>query len=227
MFIDGPIVVVAPHPDDESLGCGGTLVRSRSENPSNEIHWLIVTDVKENYGYSTDKINQRAEEIEAVRCRLSPVTIHNLGMQPSHLDTMPLQKIISAIADVLIQSKADTVLAPWGHDVHTDHQIVYRALVACSKRFRYPHIRNILLYETISETDFNLDPGCRSFRPNFWVDISKYLEQKIELVSCYQSEMGKFPFPRSVENIVALSRHRGSQVNLEAAEGFVLLRGMI
>lgn len=220
------ILVISPHADDESLGCGGTLMRFRSEKPVEELHWLVVTDIKHDYGYPMEKINQRAKEIEAVRSKLSPVTVHNLAFPPSHLDTMPLQKIIAALADVLIQSGADTILAPWGHDVHTDHQIVYSAVLACSKRFRYPHIRNILLYETISETDFNVDPGRPSFRPNFWVDISKYLEQKIELVGCYQSEMGKFPFPRSIENIVALARHRGSCVNLEAAEGFVLLRGM-
>ena len=111
---------------------------------------------------------------------------------------------------------------PFAYDVHTDHQIIAKALQATLKWFRYPHIRKVYMYETPSETEFNFVEN-RLFRPNVFVNISPYLEDKIEVMKIYAGEMGEFPFPRSEKTIRALAALRGSQSGFESAEAFELV----
>lgn len=226
MFTECPVLVVAPHPDDETLGCGGTLSRFRRERPNAEIHWMIVTDMKPEWGYDAGRIAQRNAEVKSVADKLHPIKIHRLGFRPSHLDTVPLSELIFAVSDVMSAIQPVTVLVPWRYDAHTDHRVVFDAVAACTKTFRYPSIQMVLAYETVSETDFGLDPAVSSFRPNVWFDISEYLDEKLNLLACYPSELGAFPFPRSVETVTSLARLRGSAAGVKAAEAFVLLKGI-
>lgn len=221
------LLVVAPHPDDESLGCGGTLTRFRRERPEEEIHWLIVTEMKTEWGFSAEQIAKRNIEIESVAQRLKPIITHRLVMRPAHLDSYPMADLVSAIGKIVSEIPPDTVFVPWRNDAHTDHKIVFDAVMACSKTFRHPSVRNILAYETPSETEFGIDPSIASFRPNVWVDISADLNSKHELLSCYSSELQAFPFPRSYETVTALARFRGSFAGVEAAEAFMLLKSVL
>jgi LmbE family N-acetylglucosaminyl deacetylase len=107
--------------------------------------------------------------------------------------------------------------------VHTDHRAVFDAGAACAKWFRYNSIRRVFAYETLSETEFTLD-AQPPFAPNFFVDITNFLERKLEIMAVYQSEMSEFPFPRSVEAIRALASLRGASSGFRAAEAFQLLR---
>ena len=101
--------------------------------------------------------------------------------------------------------------------------MVFDAASACCKWFRYPSVRRVLAYETLSETEFGLDPDTR-FHPNVFVDISAFLERKIELLQIYKSELGHFPFPRSATAVRVLAQYRGANSGFEAAEAFQLLR---
>jgi N-acetylglucosamine malate deacetylase 1 len=112
---------------------------------------------------------------------------------------------------------------PFPGDVHSDHEVVFDACVACSKSFRYPFIRRILAYETLSETEFGISPEVSGFRPNLWVDISSYMVQKIEIMKMYEGEMGEHPFPRSERNIRALATVRGARSGQQSAEAFMIL----
>jgi LmbE family N-acetylglucosaminyl deacetylase len=221
------VLVAAPHPDDETLGCGGALSRLRRERPDAEIHWVIFTEMAIEWGFSRERIAQRNEEIEAVRRMLQPTAVHRLGFRPAHLRDAPLADVIAAIAAVMDKSTPDVVLVPWRHDTHTDHGVVFDAVTATVKTFRRPSVRTVLAYETVSETDFALDPAVSQFRPNFWIDITSDLDSKLKLLACYSSEIGKFPFPRSVETVTALARVRGSAAGVHAAEAFHLLKGII
>lgn len=221
------ILVVAPHPDDEVLGCGGTLARFRREHPDVQIDWMIVTEIKQEWGFSAKRISERNYEIEAVINRLKPVRVHRLGFRPAYLDATPLAELVAAVGIVIDAVQPDTIFTPWRHDVHSDHGAVFNAVVACVKSFRYPSVRTVLSYETISETDFALDPAVASFKPNVWVDITNDLEAKLDLLACYPSETKKFPFPRSGEAVMSQARARGIVAGVEAAEAFVLLKGVI
>lgn len=218
------ILVVAPHPDDEVLAAGGTLLRYKFEG--NLIAWLIVTGITEDFGWSTEKISERDVEIAKVSKFFNFDHVYNLKLPTRKLDTLPIGDIIQKISDVIKDFCPDEILIPHLGDIHTDHQVVHNAVLSCSKWFRYPFIKRILSYETISETDFGLDVRCQ-FIPNVFVDISNFLDDKIKAMEIYSSELGVFPFPRSKISIESLARYRGSSSGFMAAEAFQLLRERI
>ena len=118
----------------------------------------------------------------------------------------------------------DTVYVPYRNDAHSDHAAVFDAAVACCKSFRQPSIRRVHAYETLSETEFGLRPDDAGFRPNAFVDTSRWLDRKIDIMRLYDGEMGRFPFPRSEECIRAQAMLRGSQAGVAAAEAFMVLK---
>ena len=214
-------LVIAPHPDDEILGCGGTLLRRKAEGA--ELAWLIVTGISEQAGWLPEKVHQRDAEIAKVTDLVGFKHVYNLRLPTTQLDTLPTGKLIDLFSSVFKDFQPEEVLAPNRSDVHTDHRLVFDAVAACTKWFRYPSVRRVLAYETLSETEFGLDADC-AFHANCFVDISNYLEGKLKVMAVYQSEMGVFPFPRSIEAIRALATLRGATSGFKAAEAFQLLR---
>jgi N-acetylglucosamine malate deacetylase 1 len=214
-------LVVAPHPDDEVLGAGGTLLRRKAQGGS--IAWLIVTDMTRESGWPEENIVQRTAEIQRVSLLFGFARVFNLALPTTKLDTLPVGDVVQKIAECIQSYRPEEILIPHPGDVHTDHGVVFNAVVSCTKWFRNPFIKRILSYETISETDFGLD-SARSFVPNVFVDISDFIDQKLEAMEIYASEMGEFPFPRSRRAIEALARYRGSTAGFAAAEAFQLLR---
>ena len=134
-----------------------------------------------------------------------------------------MSDLIDKFSAVFKEFQPVEVLLPCRSDVHTDHRLVFDAAVACTKWFRYPSVKRVIAYETISETEFGLDPD-NSFQPNYFVDISEFLDLKLEIMAVYKSELSDFPFPRSIEAIRALAALRGSTAGFMAAEAFQLLR---
>lgn len=216
------VLVIAPHPDDEVIGCGGTLLRHRSLG--DEIHWLIVTGMNATDGFTNTQRAQRNAEIGKVREQLGFASVTELDLPPARLDAMPLADITRAFATVIEEVEPAILYLPFGGDAHSDHLVTYSAGAACSKWFRNPSIRHVLCYETISETDAAL-PGLRSpFVPNYFVDISTWLDEKVRIALTYESEFGPFPFPRSRQAIEALAAVRGSAVGFSGAEAFMSIR---
>jgi LmbE family N-acetylglucosaminyl deacetylase len=117
----------------------------------------------------------------------------------------------------------EEVLVPHRGDVHSDHRVIFDVVSACCKWFRYPSVRRVMAYETVSETEASLAREL-AFLPNVFVDIGDFLEQKLDIMSVYQSELGAFPFPRSHEAVRALAQWRGASAGYNAAEAFELLR---
>lgn len=215
------ILVVAPHPDDEILGCGGTLLRRRKEGA--DIAWLIVTVISEQLGWSAGAVRQRALDIDRVTNLVGFGKVYQLQFPAARLDSLPRADLIEKLSDVFQSFQPDEVLVPHPSDAHSDHRVVFDAVSACTKWFRYPTVKRVLAYETISETGFGLDPG-HVFSPNVFVDIGEFLDRKLDIMAVYKSEIGAFPFPRSLESIRALAILRGSHGGFSAAEAFQLLR---
>jgi N-acetylglucosamine malate deacetylase 1 len=214
------ILVIAPHPDDETLGCGGTLFKHLQD--ADELHWAIITSISEENGWSSEAKERRISEIDVVAKKYRFSSVHNLSLPSTQLDNLPLTNLIGKIKEVYEQVEPEIIFMPFISDVHTDHQITARALQSTFKWFRYPYIKKILMYETPSETEFNFIEK-NSFKPNVFVNISKHLSDKLETMKIYESEIGDFPFPRSEKTITALASFRGSQSGYEAAEAFELV----
>jgi len=216
-------LVVAPHPDDELLGPGGTLIRRGTEGVT--VGWLLVTSIKGNPRYDPRKVEEREQEIQRVRKGLGIKKENQflLGFPTAKLDQVPMGELVERISEVFQSFEPNEILVPHAHDVHSDHRIVFEAVAACSKWFRYPSVKRILAYETLSETDCILD-NRHNFKPNVFTDITPYLKKKIRLLGYYQSEWCGFPFPRSETAIRALAKVRGAESGYQAAEAFLLLR---
>lgn len=213
-------LVVAPHADDEVLGCGGTLLRRKAEG--GELAWLLLTEISANHGWPEDQVSRRRAEIEKVRKLLGFDRVYQLGLAPARLDSYDMSDVVGAVAKAFKAFCPEEVLVPYPYDAHSDHKVAFDAAVACTKWFRYPFIRRVLAYETLSETDFGLDPSSR-FSPNVFLDIGEYLSSKASIMETYASEVEDFPFPRSRAAIESLARVRGAASGFSAAEAFELL----
>ena len=215
------LIVVAPHPDDETLGCGGTLLFLRDQGF--EIHWLIISSMKQNLGFSQQRILCRKKEIKKVAATYKFASFSSLDFPTSKLDSIPKNEIIEKIGQVFEKIQPNIIFVPFDGDVHSDHRIVFEATIACTKWFRHRSVHKILAYETLSETDFGLS-SMVGFRPSVFYNIELYFAKKCEILKLYEGEMGLFPFPRSFETLEALARLRGSAAGFKFAEAFQLLK---
>ncbi len=216
------VLVIAVHPDDETLGCGGTLFRHVAQG--DKIHWLIATSVSTEGGFSTERCASRAEEIDRVSKLYNFHSVHQLELNTMHVDEYTCSHIIAGISSVVKKVQPTIVYLPFKGDPHSDHRIIFDAAYSCTKNFRYPSIRRILMMEVPSETDFAPSTKEDAFIPNFFIDISDYIEQKKAAMQIFSSELGNHPFPRSLRNIEAWATVRGATAGCEYAEAFMLLK---
>lgn len=218
------ILVVAPHPDDETLGCGGTLLKHKQAN--DHLTWLIMTTMDQSM-FPQERIHQRKEEIRKVASMYEFDETVQLSFSTTKLDTVPMSELVMSIGDVIKEIQPDVVYLPYRGDAHSDHKAVFDAAASCIKWFRYPSVKKVMVYETLSETDFGLNPDTNGFRPNIFSNIEEYLERKLEIMRVFESELGEFPFPRSEEAIRALATLRGASSGSKAAEAFMLLKEVL
>ena len=217
------MLVVSPHPDDETLGAGGTILRFIAEG--NAVSWLNITGVEGNSQFSDEFVKKRAAQIKQVKGFYKFQTVINLNLPTTKLDTYDSSKAIDKIASAYQQVKPEWVILPDYNDAHSDHQKVFEWCYACSKSFRFPYIKRVMTMEIVSETDFGKPQN--PFVPNFFVDISEFMEQKMAAVNLYDTELGQHPFPRSIKNIKALATVRGATAGVEYAEAFRMIKCII
>ena len=139
-----------------------------------------------------EKIKQREEEIEQVSAGLGIDQVYNLGFPTTCLDAFPMSEVIQKFSKVFRDFEPEEVLIPHRGDVHTDHRIVFDAASACCKWFRYPSVRRVLTYETLSETEFGLDPNAK-FSPNIFLNISDFLNESWNFSTSMKANLGISP----------------------------------
>ena len=216
------VLAIAVHPDDETLGCGGALLKHKANG--DEIHWLIATDIKESEGFEKTTVEKREDEINKVKELFGFSSVNRLGLSTTKIDEYGMSDLISKISSIVYKVKPNIIYLPFKGDVHSDHKYIFDAAYSCTKTFRYPFIKKIYMMETLSETEFAPSTKEDSFVPNVFIDISNYMDKKIEIMKVYESEIGEHPFPRSERNIWALGTLRGATCGCDYAESFVLLK---
>lgn len=217
-------LVVAPHADDELLGCGGTLIKRAHEG--HETGWLLVTSLSKDEGWDPKFVDLRLQEINKVRqgLNISSANFYSLTLPTAKLDEYPIGLLVKKISKIFKTFAPSEVLLPYPGDVHSDHRVVFEASCACTKWFRYPSIKRVLTYETISETEYGINPVENSFRPNLFINIENSIDLKLSLLEIYATELSTHPFPRSLDSVRALALLRGSQMGANYAEAFQILR---
>jgi LmbE family N-acetylglucosaminyl deacetylase len=216
------VIIISAHPDDETLGAGGTILKHKKNG--DEVNWLIVTDVFENEGFSKDRVLSRQKEIENVSKLYSFNNVYNLGYPTMKLNDTILVELVNKISRIFQELEPEIIYVMNRSDAHSDHRIVFDAVMSCTKSFRYPYVKKVLMYECLSETEFAPILPERVFQPNYFVDISDFLKKKIEIMKIFDSELGEHPFPRSIKNIEALATYRGATIGVNYAEAFQMIK---
>lgn len=214
------IVVVSPHPDDETLGAGGFLLKHRKKG--NQLYWINVTDVGENQGWDNSFVKHREKQIHQIYDFYQFEKLYNLKYRPCSLENIDKCNLISDFSKCIQEIQPDCILLPNPQDAHTDHLVTYEVGMTCSKVFRYPYVKKIMTMEIISETNFS--KTADAFSPNYFVDISDCIEDKIAALKIYDTELGAPPFPRSIEAVRALALLRGSMAGSHYAEAFKIIK---
>ena len=215
------VLVVAPHPDDEIIGVGGTMAKRTAKG--DEVYVCIVTKGVPPI-FNVDFIEQdRRECREADRLLGVKETIF-LDFPAVMLETVPRFEFNGKIGEVLSELQPDEVYIPHRGDMQLDHQMVVDAAMV-ALRPKYKHVvKRIYAYETLSETGWNIPNVTNEFIPTVYENITETLSKKIEAMNIFQSQLANFPAARSLVAIEALAKYRGATVNVMAAEAFTLIR---
>lgn len=215
------VLVVAPHPDDEVLGCGGSIARFIAEG-DRVIVCIVTRGINELFDDAY--IEQGRSEARGVHAQLGVANTLFMDFPAPMLDTVPLYRIADAFAQIASKERIDTVYVPHHGDIHHDHTAVFNAALVAYRPINACLVRRIYAYETLSETEWAPPHGDSTFRPNVFIDISAHIEAKIEAMQGYRTQLKQSPHPRSVEGIRALAMLRGFTVGCQAAEAFMLVR---
>jgi LmbE family N-acetylglucosaminyl deacetylase len=215
------VIVIATHPDDEVLGCGGVMARHAAQGDT--VRVLVVTRGIPDL-FPVGMIEETRKELRRAHDVLGVAGVDFLDFPAPMLDTIPGYQVADGISTVIRSHKPEYVYLPHRGDMHADHRAVFTAsLVACRPGCQGAP-RKLLCYETLSETDWAPPFGDDAFIPTVFFDISNYLEIKLKAMACYRSQLKNPPHTRSLQSLEALARLRGGTVGLHAAEAFMLMR---
>ena len=222
-------LVVAAHPDDEILGCGGTIAKLASRGE--EIAVLFVAE-GESARFRCDQlesafVKQKIEErnsnavkaLGAVGVRSANVTFLNFPC--CRLDQIPIIEVTKKIEEAISFFNPSCIFCNAANDTNIDHRVVFNATLAAARPLKSRSLRSIYCFEVLSSTEWNT---TRPFRPTHFECITNFIDQKIEAMRIYGQELMDFPHSRSEQGIKALASYRGMQVGVKAAEGFELIR---
>jgi LmbE family N-acetylglucosaminyl deacetylase len=247
------ILVVAIHPDDETFGAGGALLRHKAEGQC--IHWLIVTSmyyrdqggrpVTTNHKgqivllpegcripadaplFNEKLVEQRAREILSVSQEYNFDSVTELFIPTATVADQDEVYRIAKTSKEMEKIRPYTVYLPFYGDIHGDHRAAFSTLYSCVKSFRYPFIKNIYMMETISETEYAIPEPSFQFAPNRFVCIDEWFEKKVSICKIFASEMNRHPMPRSEECMRAQALLHGSFAQCLYAEAFMVVREIV
>lgn len=220
------IVILAGHPDDEVLGCGGTIAKLADEGATIHVAFLadgVFSRVGDASAQQAELIARRAAAQKA--CDILGVTSVFFGDFPDNrMDTVALLDIIKPIEALVAKYQPDTVFTHHAGDVNIDHQRIHQAVVTACRPQRGHPVKTLLCFEVSSSTEWQLPGSAPVFAPNWFVDISGTLERKLAALDVYAAELRDWPHPRSRQGIEHLAHWRGATVGVDAAEAFMLGR---
>lgn len=222
------VAVICAHPDDEVLGCGGTV--ARLANRGQEVHVLIVAegvtsrDPRRDTEHRSDELNRLREAAFAAAKVLGVRTVAFGGFPDNRMDGIELLDIVKCIEHFVVEKQIGMLLTHHAADLNVDHQIVHRAVLTACRPLPDAPVHTILSFEVPSSTEWASRGIGQQFCPTWYEDIEATLERKLQALHWYEMEMRAWPHPRSYAAVEALARWRGASVGKGAAEAFELVR---
>ena len=216
------ILVVAAHPDDEVLGCGGTIARHAAEG--DVVHVIFMADgVSSRKTSNKDDLLKRNESAENSGKVLGIYKNYYLGWQDNRMDTVPFLEIVKKLEDLVIEISPEIIYTHHHGDLNIDHKITSQAVVTACRPIPSTSVKEIYTFEVLSSTEWARH-NLEYFQPQYFVDITPYMELKLAAIENYSHEMREPPHSRSKANIEALAIYRGHSIGVQRAEAFVLVR---
>ena len=221
------VLVVAAHPDDEVLGCGGVIAR-HADAGDRVVPFILAEGATARGGASSGDETKRLQDAARKAARILGAEAPRFGGLPDNrLDSLPLLDVIKRIEAVVEELEPSIVYTHHGGDLNIDHRIAHQAVATACRPLPGAAVSAIYAFETVSSTEWAFDAAAGAFRPTRFVDISAQFDRKMEALGCYAVEMRPFPHPRSIEAVTALARLRGSTVGVTAAEAFAVVREVV
>jgi N-acetylglucosamine malate deacetylase 1 len=227
----GSVLVIAAHPDDEVLGCGGTI--ARHTNAGDQVQVLIVAEgatsrqLQRDRSQATGELSALAQAAQRAGAILGSQGMELLDLPDNRLDSLDLLDLIKQIEERIARHQPQVVYVHHAGDVNVDHRRLHEAVVTACRPTPGQPVRLLLSFEVASSTEWQPPGSAPPFQPNWFVDISAQWPRKREALVAYASEMRPWPHARSLEALEHLVRWRGAQVGVEAAEAFCLLRQLV
>ena len=220
--LNSTIVIFAAHPDDDILGCGGTIAKLTQQD--SKVHVVFLADGESSRDGSVDIHNlilQRKKNAKKALKILGCDSIEFLDFPDNRLDSLELLDLVKTVENIVDVHKPDIIFTHYANDLNIDHQITHNAVVtACRPQPEYC-VKELLFFEVPSSTEWNVS---KAFMPNYFVDISSTLSLKIKALNAYKNEMKSFPHPRSIKAVESLAFYRGASCGCNAAESFIIGR---
>jgi LmbE family N-acetylglucosaminyl deacetylase len=223
------VLVVAAHPDDEILGCGGTMKRLTREG--HEVRIAILAEgMSSRFPHREDADQQQLQHLHAraqqAADKVGAKELVLCKLPDNRLDTVPLLDVVKLVEELIARFRPQVIYTHHPGDLNVDHGVVHRAVLTATRPVAGQCVREIYAFEVPSSTEWAFQRLEPSFRPNVFVDIAETLETKIEALGCYDTETRKFPHPRSAEALRAIATRWGSVAGIQAAEAFELIRSV-
>jgi LmbE family N-acetylglucosaminyl deacetylase len=213
------VLVVAAHPDDELLGCGGTV--ALHSQAGDRVTSVVVCE-GESLRYGPEGVGMRSH-MERAASRLGVEDVRLLGFPDQRLDTFSVTEVTRCLEEIVRHWQPRIVYCQHGGDANRDHQLVFQAALVATRPTE-ACVEVVYTFDTASSTEWGYP---RSFAPDTWIDISTTLEAKLEAMACYQREVRDFPHPRSLQALRHRAHAWGAQACMEAAEVFMTVRRVI
>ncbi len=218
------ILVVAAHPDDEILGCGGTIAWHAARGDL--VHILILGEGATSRD-ANRKVETRQPELDALNQTaiksskiLGAQSIHFASLPDNRMDSIPLLDIVKIVENYVSQFKPQTLYTHHFGDLNLDHRLTQQAVITACRPQPHSCVKELFFFETPSSTEWQCTGSSTVFQPHYFVDISKTWNLKLEALRIYQAEMREWPHSRSIEAIESLAKWRGASIGVNAAEGF-------
>ena len=219
-------LIIAAHPDDEVLGCGGTIAKLASEGVLVHVAFLADGVFSRASGQKDQQIELKDRRTAAQQaCNILGVKSVSFGDFPDNkMDVSPLLDIVKAVEELISKHQPDTLFTHHCGDVNIDHRRIHEAVVAACRPQNGHPVKKILTFEVASSTEWQLPYSAPSFLPNYFVDISSTSDKKLAALDLYVKELRPWPHPRSRRAVEHLAHWRGATIGVEAAEAFMLGR---
>lgn len=222
------ILIIAAHPDDEILGCGGTI--ARLVNEGYEAYTLILgegitsRDEKRNRDKRETEIQKLKQHIFKANNLIGVKNIFTFDFPDNRFDSIPLLDIVKKIEQIKKQVKPDIIFTHFKNDLNIDHKKTFEAVLTATRPMKDETVKTIYSFEVLSSTEWNYPT---TFSPNVFFDITKTIDKKIKAMKYYENELRSFPHPRSIETIESNAKTWGSKIGCDFAEAFYIVREII